>query len=146
MLDVMRVRKDFPILDTEVHGHPLVYLDNAATTQKPQCVLDSIVRFYTTYNSNIHRGVHYLSEKATEIYEQARQKVMQAAQSERAPDVLRWAAAKEQQDDAAQLHSVHIDSCESKLESIRVLYEAGILDREEYAQRKARILAKHNAV
>ncbi|MBQ2097891.1 MAG: aminotransferase class V-fold PLP-dependent enzyme, partial [Bacteroidales bacterium] len=76
-MDINKIRQDFPILNQQIYGHPLVYLDNAATTQKPQCVLDSIIRFYTTYNSNIHRGVHYLSEKATEIYEQARQKVMQ---------------------------------------------------------------------
>ncbi|MBO7439957.1 MAG: aminotransferase class V-fold PLP-dependent enzyme, partial [Bacteroidales bacterium] len=75
-MDINKIRQDFPILNQQIYGHPLVYLDNAATTQKPQCVLDSIIRFYTTYNSNIHRGVHYLSEKATEIYEQARQKVM----------------------------------------------------------------------
>ena len=75
-MNVNEIRKDFPILGQKIYGHDLVYLDNAATTQKPQAVLDSIIRFYTTYNSNIHRGVHYLSEKATEIYEQARQKVM----------------------------------------------------------------------
>lgn len=74
-MDIEKIRKDFPILETKVYGKPLVYLDNAATTQKPQCVLDSIMKFYTQYNSNIHRGVHYLSEKATEIYEAARLKV-----------------------------------------------------------------------
>ena len=75
-----------------------------------------------------------------------RQGIRKAASSERAADKQRWAAAREKQDDAAQLHAVHMDSCESKLESIRILYEAGILDREEYEQRKARIRAKHNAV
>ncbi|MBR4268053.1 MAG: cysteine desulfurase [Bacteroidales bacterium] len=74
-MDVQQIRKDFPILSQKIYGKPLVYFDNAATTQKPQCVLDSIVNFYTTYNSNIHRGVHFLSEKATEIYENARLKV-----------------------------------------------------------------------
>ncbi len=74
-MDVQNIRKDFPILSQKIYGHDLVYLDNAATTQKPQCVLDSIMKFYTQYNSNIHRGVHYLSEKATEIYEAARLKV-----------------------------------------------------------------------
>jgi cysteine desulfurase / selenocysteine lyase len=70
--DVYRVRADFPILARKVQGKPLVYLDNAATTQKPQAVIDAIVRYYTEQNANIHRGVHTLSEQATESYEQAR--------------------------------------------------------------------------
>ncbi len=74
-LDVRQIRKDFPILALRVHGKPLVYLDNAATTQKPQTVLDSILRFYTEECANIHRGVHLLSEKATADYEDARAKV-----------------------------------------------------------------------
>lgn len=74
-MNINDIRKDFPILNQKIYGHDLVYFDNAATTQKPQCVLDSIMKFYTQYNSNIHRGVHYLSEKATEIYEAARLKV-----------------------------------------------------------------------
>ena len=73
--DVKRVRKDFPILARLVHGKPLVYLDNAATTQKPQTVLDGILRFYTQECANIHRGVHWLSEQATREYEQTRSKV-----------------------------------------------------------------------
>jgi cysteine desulfurase/selenocysteine lyase len=74
-LDVERIRRDFPILRQRVHGKPLVYLDNAATTQKPQAVIDAISTYYSEENSNIHRGVHYLSEKATEAYEGARVKV-----------------------------------------------------------------------
>ena len=70
--DVARVRKDFPILHRAVRGKPLVYLDNAATTQKPQAVIDRIVHYYTHENSNVHRGVHYLSEVATAAYENAR--------------------------------------------------------------------------
>jgi len=70
--DVGRVRADFPILRRSVRGKPLVYLDNAATTQKPQSVIDRIVRYYTEENSNVHRGVHYLSEIATAAYEAAR--------------------------------------------------------------------------
>ncbi len=73
--DVQRLREDFPILKQKVHGKPLVYLDNAATTQKPRQVLDAIQRFYTTNNSNVHRGVHWLSEQATKDYEDARVKV-----------------------------------------------------------------------
>ncbi len=69
------VREDFPILATRVHGHPLVYLDNAATTQKPQPVLDALLGFYTRENANIHRGVHQLSEKATLAFEAVRARV-----------------------------------------------------------------------
>ncbi|MDQ0107602.1 cysteine desulfurase/selenocysteine lyase [Chitinophaga terrae (ex Kim and Jung 2007)] len=74
-LDVEKVRKDFPILGTQVHGKPLVYFDNGATTQKPQVVIDAEARYYENYNSNVHRGVHHLSQVATNAYEQARQTV-----------------------------------------------------------------------
>lgn len=70
--DVMAVRQDFPILHQQINGHPLVYLDNGATTQKPQAVIDALVEFYSTYNSNVHRGAHSLSDKATEKFENAR--------------------------------------------------------------------------
>lgn len=73
--DINKVRSDFPILGSRVHGKPLVYLDNAATTQKPQGVIDVISRYYTYENANIHRGVHQLSQTATDAYEAARQKV-----------------------------------------------------------------------
>ena len=73
--DVEKIREDFPILHQEVNGKPLVYLDNAATSQKPKSVIDSIEKYYRGYNSNIHRGVHTLSENATEAYESARIKV-----------------------------------------------------------------------
>ncbi|MER3446087.1 MAG: cysteine desulfurase CsdA [Candidatus Dadabacteria bacterium] len=73
--DVARVRQDFPILGEKVRGKPLVYLDNAATSQKPQVVIDTIVRYYSSENSNIHRGIHFLSEQATRAYEDARLKV-----------------------------------------------------------------------
>ena len=75
VLDVARVRADFPILCRQVRGRPLVYLDNAATTQKPQAVIDAIARYYAEYNANVHRGVHLLSELASEAYEDARRKV-----------------------------------------------------------------------
>jgi cysteine desulfurase/selenocysteine lyase len=73
--DVEKVRRDFPILNQRVHGKALVYLDNAATTQKPQAVIDAMVRSYAEENANIHRGVHLLSERATRAYEEAREKV-----------------------------------------------------------------------
>jgi cysteine desulfurase / selenocysteine lyase len=75
LFDVQQVRRDFPILNQRVHGKPLVYLDNAATTQKPQAVIDAMVRTYAQENANIHRGVHLLSERATKGYEDAREKV-----------------------------------------------------------------------
>lgn len=74
-LDVNEIRKDFPILRREVFGKPLIYLDNAATTQKPQQVIRKIEEAYTTYNANIHRGVHHLSQEATEAHERARETV-----------------------------------------------------------------------
>ena len=75
MLDVERIRRDFPILQRQVHGRPLVYLDNAATTQKPHQVLRAIARYYTEDNANVHRGVHTLSGRATDAFEGARGKV-----------------------------------------------------------------------
>ena len=73
--DVATVRADFPILNQQVHGRPLVYLDNAATTQKPRAVIDALQRYYTTDNANVHRGVHVLAERATAAYEGARETV-----------------------------------------------------------------------
>jgi cysteine desulfurase/selenocysteine lyase len=74
-LDIPRVRSDFPILDTKVNGHSLVYLDNAATSQKPRAVIDALDDYYTRRNGNIHRGVHYLSQVATDAYDSARDTV-----------------------------------------------------------------------
>lgn len=75
MFDVTKIRKDFPILSRKVYDRPLVYLDNAATTQKPLCVLDAMREEYLNVNANVHRGVHYLSQQATDLHEQAREKV-----------------------------------------------------------------------
>ncbi|MDP5101607.1 MAG: cysteine desulfurase [Nonlabens sp.] len=75
MLDIAKVRAQFPILKREVNGKPLVYFDNAATSQKPQVVIDAIVDYYSNYNANIHRGVHALSQEATDVYEAARENV-----------------------------------------------------------------------
>src|SRR5690625_5560828 len=74
-LDLQKIREDFPILNREVNGSKLVYLDNAATSQTPTAVIDSIKDYYQEYNANIHRGVHSLSQEATDAYEQARKKV-----------------------------------------------------------------------
>ena len=75
MLNPKEIRKDFPILNVNVHGKQLVYLDNAATSQKPNQVIDTLTTYYRNYNSNVHRGVHTLSIKATEQYESAREKI-----------------------------------------------------------------------
>ena len=75
MYDINKVRQDFPILSREVYGRPLVYLDNAATTQKPLCVLDAMRDEYLNVNANVHRGVHYLSQQATDLHEAARERV-----------------------------------------------------------------------
>ena len=75
LLDVEKIRKDFPILDVKVHGKPLIYLDNAATTQKPKTVINAVTYYYENYNANIHRSIHKLGEEATAAYEEAHSKV-----------------------------------------------------------------------
>ena len=86
--DVTRVREDFPILQRRVRGKPLVYLDNAATTQKPQAVIDRIVRYYREENANIHRGVHALSVEATDAYDAARERVRQFLNAAEAREIV----------------------------------------------------------
>ena len=75
MKDIAEIRADFPILKRKVYGKPLIYFDNGATTQKPQCVIDAVDEVYESYNGNIHRGVHFLSDMSSEAYEKAREKV-----------------------------------------------------------------------
>jgi len=87
-LDVERIRLDFPALQQRVYGKPLVYLDNAATTQKPRAVLHALRDFYESANSNVHRGIHYLSEKATHAYEGARSKVQQFLNAEDPAEII----------------------------------------------------------
>lgn len=86
--NVHEIRKDFPILSREVNGHPLVYFDNAATSQTPQSVIDSIVDYYSNYNANIHRGVHALSQEATDAYEQARYKIKTHFNAARTQEII----------------------------------------------------------
>lgn len=88
MPDINAIRKDFPILAREVYGKPLVYFDNAATTQKPQCVIDAIVEGYTLHNANVHRGVHRLSQEATDGHEQARRRVQQFLNAAHAHEIV----------------------------------------------------------
>jgi len=86
--NVARIREDFPILKEQVHGKPLVYLDNAATTQKPRAVMEAEQRFYLTQCSNVHRGVHYLSEQATRAYEDVRVKVQRFLNAGEAREII----------------------------------------------------------
>ena len=86
--DVDQIRKDFPILNRKVNGKPLIYFDNAATSQTPQQVIDSIVDYYSNYNSNIHRGVHALSQEATDLYEESRRKLQLHFNAERTHEII----------------------------------------------------------
>ncbi len=76
-MDIQKIREDFPILSRTVYGKPLVYFDNGATTQKPRLVVDALVDEYSSVNANVHRGVHYLSQQATELHEASRETVRQ---------------------------------------------------------------------
>jgi cysteine desulfurase/selenocysteine lyase len=88
MLDINKIRIDFPILKQKVYDKPLVYFDNGATTQKPQCVIDTIVKYYTEGNSNIHRGVHYLSQQATLAHENARESIRKYINATHAHEII----------------------------------------------------------
>ena len=81
-------REDFPILNEKVHGRALVYLDNAATTQKPQVVLDAIMEAYSMWNANVHRGVHHLSQVATQKHEEAREKVARLIHAQSSEEII----------------------------------------------------------
>ena len=88
VFDAAAVRRDFPLLQRQVHGKPLVYLDNAATTQKPQVVIDRVSRFYAEENANVHRGVHWLSERATQAFEEARATIGRYLNARRAEEIV----------------------------------------------------------
>lgn len=108
-LDVERLRADFPILRQQAHGHRLVYLDNAATSQKPRAVIDAIVRYYERDNANIHRGVHYLSQQATEEFEAARKAVQLFLHAARPSEIIFLRGATEAINLVAQTYGrVHV--------------------------------------
>ena len=88
MYDIKKIRDDFPILSRQVYGRPLVYLDNAATTQKPLCVLDAMREEYLNVNANVHRGVHYLSQQATDLHEAARECVRQFINAKKTEEIV----------------------------------------------------------
>src|SRR5207247_7959532 len=86
--DWSALRQDFPILDQEVNGHPLIYFDNAATSQKPRQVIDALVRYYERDNANVHRGIHELSNRATAAYEAARERVARFLNARHAQEII----------------------------------------------------------
>lgn len=88
MLDIQKIREDFPILHQDINGKPLIYFDNAATSQKPKIVIDAIAAYYNTINSNIHRGVHTLSQQATDAYELSRQKIQQFVNAKHSKELI----------------------------------------------------------
>jgi cysteine desulfurase/selenocysteine lyase len=88
MLDINKIREDFPILKRKINGRPLIYFDNAATSQTPQAVIDAIVDYYSNYNSNIHRGVHTLSQEATSAYEAARGKIQKHFNASKSHEII----------------------------------------------------------
>ena len=88
MYDINKVREDFPILSRQIYGKPLVYFDNGATTQKPLCVLDAMRNEYLNVNANVHRGVHYLSQQATDLHEAARETVRKFINAPKVEEVI----------------------------------------------------------
>ena len=88
MYDINKVREDFPILSREVYGKPLIYLDNGATTQKPRQVVEALVDEYYNVNANVHRGVHFLSQRATDLHEEAREKVRQFIHAAKVEEIV----------------------------------------------------------
>lgn len=88
MKNIVDIRADFPILSRKVYGKPLIYFDNGATTQKPQCVLDAVDEVYESYNGNIHRGVHFLSDMSSEAYEKAREKVRSFINADKREEIV----------------------------------------------------------
>ena len=97
-VDIQKIREDFPILSRTVYGKPLVYFDNGATTQKPRLVVDALVDEYYSVNANVHRGVHYLSQQATELHEASRETVrrfINAAGTNEVIDTIRLDALKD---------------------------------------------------
>ena len=87
-MNIDQIRNDFPILSRTVYDRPLVYLDNAATTQKPLCVLDAMRNEYLNVNANVHRGVHYLSQQSTDLHEAAREKMRQFLNASRTEEIV----------------------------------------------------------
>ena len=125
MKPIAQIRADFPILQRTLHNRPLVYLDNGATSQTPTQVIEAIVHYYTHQNANIHRGVHTLSQEATEAYEQARIKIQQHFNAGKACEIVFTAGTT---------HSINLVACQRSGATLRVIPmdEKGILDLNAY--------------
>ena len=142
MYDVKKVREDFPILSREVYGRPLVYLDNAATTQKPLCVLDAMREEYLNVNANVHRGVHYLSQQATDLHEAAREKVRQFINARKTEEIVFTRGTTE------AINLIASSFCESQMQAgdevlvTEMEHHSNIVPWQLQAQRKG-IVVKH---
>ncbi len=142
MLDVNKIRENFPILQREVYGKPLVYLDNAATTQKPLCVLDAMREEYLNVNANVHRGVHYLSQQATDLHEAAREKVRAFINAKKTEEIVFTRGTTE------AINLVASSFCESQMKAgdevlvTEMEHHSNIVSWQLQAQRRG-IVVKH---
>ena len=142
MFDVQKIREDFPILQREVYKRPLVYLDNAATTQKPLCVLDAMREEYLNVNANVHRGVHYLSQQATDLHEAARETVRAFINARKIEEIVFTRGTTE------AINLVASSYCESQMKAgdevlvTEMEHHSNIVSWQLQAQRKG-IVVKH---
>ena len=142
MFDVQKIREDFPILQREIYGKPLVYLDNAATTQKPLCVLDAMREEYLNVNANVHRGVHYLSQQATDLHEAARETVRSFINAKKIEEIIFTRGTTE------AINLVASSFCESQMQAgdevlvTEMEHHSNIVSWQLQAQRKG-IVVRH---
>ena len=142
MYDIEKVRKDFPILGRSVYDRPLVYLDNAATTQKPLCVLDAMREEYLNVNANVHRGVHYLSQQATDLHEAARERVRSFINAKKTEEIVFTRGTTE------AINLVALSFCDSQMQQgdevlvTDMEHHSNIVPWQLQAQRKG-IVVKH---
>ena len=142
MYDIQKIRQDFPILSREVYGKPLIYLDNAATTQKPLCVLDAMRDEYLNVNANVHRGVHYLSQQATDLHEAAREKVRQFINAKKIEEIVFTRGTTE------AINLVALSFCESQMQAgdevlvTEMEHHSNIVSWQLQAQKRG-IVVKH---
>ena len=142
MFDVQKIREDFPILQREIYGKPLVYLDNAATTQKPLCVLDAMREEYLNVNANVHRGVHYLSQQATDLHEAARETVRSFINAKKIEEIVFTRGTTE------AINLVASSFCESQMQAgdevlvTEMEHHSNIVSWQLQAQRKG-IVVRH---
>ena len=142
MFDVQKIRENFPILSRQVYGKPLVYLDNAATTQKPLCVLDAMRDEYLNVNANVHRGVHYLSQQATDLHEAAREKVRSFINARKIEEIVFTRGTTE------AINLVAASFCESQMKAgdevlvTEMEHHSNIVSWQLQAQRRG-IIVKH---